>query len=128
MAKRLSKALRGKRRWVGVEVDPSFDSKTKVEQSLQRLSSGLGDVRLRLFDCILAEEREHKTTGNSGMEDISSQGGLAIIEVPLHAYSDLRDLLEDEEARDSHGLRSLTASGKIRLVRQRLGLPKPPRR
>ena len=127
MAKRLSKALRGKRRWVGVLIHATLNSRDKVELSLQTLSSTLGDVRLRLFDCIVANEREHNTTVEA-TEELPATGGLAIIEVPLAAYTDLRTLLEHENALASHGLQSLTASGKIRLVRQRLGLVKPPRR
>ena len=128
MAKRLSKALRGKRRWVGVLVEPALNSREKVEQSLQTLCSTLGDVRLRLFDCIVADERAQQSTTVEATEDIPATGGLAIIEVPLTAYSDLRAVLEGESALTSHGFKSLTASGKIRLVRQRLGLVKPPRR
>ncbi len=128
MAKRLSKALRGKRRWVGVLVEPALNSRDKVEQSLQTLCSTLGDVRLRLFDCIVADERAQQSTTVEATEDIPATGGLAIIEVPLTAYSDLRAVLEGESALASHGFQSLTASGKIRLVRQRLGLVKPPRR
>lgn len=128
MAKRLSKALRGKRRWVGVLVEPALNSQDKVEQSLQTLCSTLGDVRLRLFDCIVADERAQQSTTVEATEDIPATGGLAIIEVPLTAYSDLRAVLEGESALASHGFQSLTASGKIRLVRQRLGLVKPPRR
>ena len=128
MAKRLSKALRGKRRWVGVLVEPALNSRDKVEQSLQTLCSTLGDVRLRLFDCIVADERAQQTTTVEATEGIPSTGGLAIIEVPLTAYSGLRAVLEGESALASHGFQSLTASGKIRLVRQRLGLVKPPRR
>lgn len=127
MAKRLSKALRGKRRWVGVLVEPTLNSRDKVEQSLQTLCTTIGEVRLRLFDCIVADERAQSTTVEA-TEDIPATGGLAIIEVPLTAYSDLRAVLEGESALASHGFQSLTASGKIRLVRQRLGLVKPPRR
>ena len=127
MAKRLSKALRGKRRWVGVLFEPTLNSRDKVEQSLQTLCKTIGEVRLRLFDCIVADERAQSTTVEA-TEDIPATGGLAIIEVPLTAYSDLRAVLEGESALASHGFQSLTASGKIRLVRQRLGLVKPPRR
>jgi hypothetical protein len=36
-------------------------------------------------------------------------------------------MLESETALEQHGLKSLTTSGKIRLVRERLGLPRPKR-
>ena len=59
--------------------------------------------------------------------DATIAGGLAIVRAPLSVIVELRDLLEAEAALETWGVQSLTTSGKIRLVRERLGLPKPKR-
>jgi hypothetical protein len=53
--------------------------------------------------------------------------GLAVIRIHLKDARLLRGMLESETALEQHGLKSLTTSGKIRLVRERLGLPRPKR-
>ena len=50
--------------------------------------------------------------------------GQAIVRLPLSVYKVSRSTLES----GVNGVRSLTASGKIRLVRERLGIEPPPRR
>ena len=57
----------------------------------------------------------------------AEEGGIAILRIHLKDAPTLRPLLQAEDAVEQYGLRSLTTSGKIRLVRQRLGLPKPKR-
>ncbi|MEK9651324.1 MAG: hypothetical protein VW102_03915 [Poseidonia sp.] len=125
MAKRLSKALRGKRRWVGVEVDASILTREDLEARLTHLKQTHQWQALRLMDFQNAERRR---TGESEQNrvKVSENAGVAILQVSLQDYPDLRQALQ--AANEAHGLRSLTSSGKIRLVRQRLGLPKPPRR
>ena len=51
--------------------------------------------------------------------------GVAIVRVLLSDYEDVRALLESGK---QDIVASITSSGKIRLVRERLGLPKPSRR
>ena len=127
VAKRLSKALRGKRRWVGAVSSPKFATRTEVEESLATLSTALGEVRLRLYDCFLHDQRASDCVVTELTEDLPAEGGLVVVQVPLEAYSDLRAMLEGDKALKNHGFQSLTASGKIRLVRQRLGLANPNR-
>jgi hypothetical protein len=52
---------------------------------------------------------------------------LAVIRIQLKDAPLLRRLLESSSALEQHGLQSLTTSGKIHLVRERLGLPRPKR-
>ena len=55
-------------------------------------------------------------------------GGLAILRIHLKDAPSLRPLLQSQSALQRHGMSSVTTSGKIRLVRQRLGLPTPKRK
>ena len=50
--------------------------------------------------------------------------GVAIVRVLLSDYEDVRVLLQSGK---QDIVASITSSGKIRLVRERLGLPKPSR-
>jgi hypothetical protein len=125
VAKRLSKALRGKRRWVGVEVNASILTREDLEARLTQLKQTHQWQALRLMDFQNAERRRIGESEQNRVK-VSENAGVAILQVSLQDYPDLRQALE--AANEAHGLRSLTSSGKIRLVRQRLGLPKPPRR
>ena len=86
-------------------------------------SSPFASYRIKLYDfhpgdseAALAARSIQKRTDNVGF---------AIICVLLSQYKDVRNILESD---DEDGLMSLTSSGKIRLVRERLGMPKPRRR
>ena len=94
MAK-LSKAKRGKNRWIGITV--SNPSITRSEMS-NLLESGLQGISWKLFDF-----HEH---GNQK---------LAIIRTKLEDSSKARKIINSIE-----GLSTTTTSGKIRLVRERL--------
>jgi hypothetical protein len=93
MAKRLTKALRGKRRWIGFRF-------TGFERRDQ-LSEHLTGIDARLFDM---------------------EGDLAIVCVHLENYPAARKHLSQEP------FESLTSSGKITCVRERLGLARPERK
>lgn len=121
MAGKVSKAKRPKRRWIGIALPPSVLSRDDLTSVLE--SSPFESYRIKLYDfhpgdseAALAARSNQKRT-----DDV----GFAIICVLLSQYKDVRDVLETG---DDHGLKSLTASGKIRLVRERLGMPKPHRR
>ena len=98
---RLRKAARGKRRWLGLEVDSVFSTRDDLQEVLERIPA-LGED-WRLYD----------------FKDNS-----AIVRVRLEHYADSRAVLEP----GFEGVRCVTASGKIRLVRERLGIDRPPRR
>ncbi len=126
MAKRLTKALREKRRWLGVLVEPACTARSDVEERLDALTSTLEPTpNVRLMDFVSAKQRFER---NPPVDFTAEEGGIAILRIHLKDAPRLRPLLQAEDALEQHGIRSLTTSGKIRLVRQRLGLPKPPRR
>lgn len=128
MAKRLTKALRGKRRWVGVSVHQRFQDRPSVEKGLEKVQKAMeSQPNLRLMDFKTIQQRG-ALAEQPELTDLPQQGGLAIVRVPHNAIRDIRKLLEEEDAMDKWGFQSLTTSGKIRLVRQRLGLPKPKRK
>ena len=125
MAKRLTKALREKRRWIGVLVEPACTTRSDVEERLDALVMTLEPVPdIRLMDFFHSKQRHEL---NTPAEFSAEEGGIAILRIHLKDAPRLRPLLQAEDAIDQHGIRSLTTSGKIRLVRQRLGLPKPKR-
>ncbi len=93
MAKRLTKALREKRRWVGITVNGVVERK-----DLERLISQLAPTEdWKLYDF---------------------KDNIAIIRILLRDQPLWRPILDVEGGQ----IRSVTTSGKIRLVRERLGL------
>ena len=110
MAKRLTKALRGKRRWFGINVDNKFSTRNQLAEHLNLLSKELELTKtIRLMDFELSSGGEF---------------ALAIIEVKLQDSKLLRANIEGEKAIENFGIQSITTSGKIRLVRDRLNLTK----
>ena len=126
MAKRLTKALREKRRWLGVLVEPACSTRSDVEERLAALASTLDpNPDIRLMDFFNQEQRGEL---EPPVEPVTVTGGLAILRIHLKDAPSLRPLLRGEHALQEHGFLSLTTSGKIRLVRERLGLPKQKRK
>ena len=107
MAKRLSKALRGKRRWLGVLVSPEIKSKSQMISSIEKLSQKLelsGSPKLMDFS----------------VNQLTDGCGTGILQVKLADSFVIREHLEADDSLEKNGLSSLTTSGKIRLVRERL--------
>ena len=129
MAKRLSKALRGKRRWFGLAFDTRFSTRQEMQENLDVIAQDLDThKRLRLMDFIGSNHGQNskfKLTQFDGFP--FQQFGLAIVEVPLEVSSNFRELVAINMS-EKVGIISLTSSGKISLVRRRLNLPKPIRR
>lgn len=100
---RQSKASRGKFRWLGLRINKGQLSRNSATAIIQQI---LAEINFRMFDCL----------------DVDSHT-LVIIRV------NLKDI---DLARERFGLNpeieSLTTSGKIRLVRDRMGLSKPVRK
>ena len=94
MAK-LRKAARGKHRWIGLTVDESVSNRQELQEIIGRIEA-LGDG-CKLFDFV---------------------DGQAIIKIPLESYDAAKSTFED----GCNGLVSKTSSGKIRLVRERMGI------
>tara|TARA_B110000444_G_scaffold69941_2_gene65719 strand:- start:34470 stop:34754 length:285 start_codon:yes stop_codon:yes gene_type:complete len=93
MAKKLSKALRGKRRWIGCNCE-GFESRSDLEKHLE-------DFPVKLYDF----ENEK-----------------CILVVSLDNYEETKSKLT------SGRVISQTSSGKIRLVRDRMGFTRKPRK
>ena len=126
MAKRLTKALREKRRWLGVLVEPACVTRSDVEERLSALTTTLEPTpEVRLMDFLNSTQRREL---NTPADFSAEEGGIAILRIHLKDAPTLRPLLQAEDAIEQHGIRSVTTSGKIRLVRQRLGLPRPERK
>lgn len=131
MAKRLSKALRGKRRWFGLAIDANYTTRKDVEKILTSISSDLEvSKKLRLMDFVNTDSEKKSDVSQLSLipKSISSPFGLGIVEVPLKSSQEFRELLSQETNISNYGLESLTMSGKIRLVRERLNLEKPKRK
>ena len=131
MAKRLTKALRGKRRWVGVAFGPDVKRRSEASTLLESAFSEITSPRpIRLMDFHPSTSEQAGATRahlakEGGANDLFSYG---IIEVPHEVYQDTIALVRSDGSLDKCGLFSLTSSGKIRLVRERLALERPPRR
>jgi hypothetical protein len=92
---KLRKAARGKRRWVGLDVVESIQSREELEEVISNI--GCLNDNFRLYDF---------------------NQGKAIIRIPLDDYNNARSILQE----GVQGIKSVTSSGKIKLVRERLGL------
>tara|TARA_B100000965_G_scaffold50592_1_gene37376 strand:+ start:14471 stop:14767 length:297 start_codon:yes stop_codon:yes gene_type:complete len=98
MAK-ISKAKRGKNRWIGLLINQKPISRTILEDKLGKI---MGDINWKLFD---------------------------LIDTEIHTLAILRTSLEDsseakKKINSTDGISTLTTSGKIRLVRKRLDIHK----
>ena len=121
MPGKVSKAKRPKRRWIGIALPPSGQSREDLTSVLG--SSPFESYRIKLYDY-------HSSGSEAALAACSIQKrvdevGFAIISVLLSQYEEVRNILDSG---NGHDLISITSSGKIRLVRERLGIPKPSRR
>ena len=109
MAKRLSKALRGKRRWIGIQISADISSRANAKSVIGTIASELDLTNnLKLVDF--------------NPRVLSNGCGTAIIQVKLTDYVKLREYLSSDNSFNQTGISSLTSSGKIRLVRDRLSM------
>ena len=130
MAKRLSKALRGKRRWLGVAFASDLQTRREVNTSIEAAFGHLVEAKpIRLMDFHAHGSEQAVQTGQhlSGDQDAIAGVGYGILEVPHELYEAVRTLAKSSEALNHLSMMSLTSSGKIRLVRERLALARPPR-
>jgi len=93
MAKKLTKALRGKRRWIGCTCE-GFDSKGDLEKYLS-------SYPVKLYDF---------------------ENGNCIVVVRLEDFESVRESFAEGR------VVSVTSSGKIRLVRERMNFTRKPRK
>ena len=109
MAKLPSKAKRGKRRWVGVEFS---DASLSRDDALEIARKYVQSERVRLFDL---------------QENPDGTSMLGIIEIK-HEDLAAAKVNFGEQKWNELGIKSLTMSGKISLVRERLNIQKPVRK
>lgn len=100
---RQSKASRGKHRWMGLRINKGKLSRNSASEIIEQ---NLPDINFLLIDCL------------SFQSDT-----LVIIRLNLENKEIARGKLHSNPE-----IESLTTSGKIRLVRERMGLPRPPRK
>ncbi len=93
MAKKLTKALRGKRRWIGCKCD-GFESRSELENFMS-------EYPVKIYD----------------FEDEK-----CILVVRLEDYDSIRESLSQGR------VVSVTSSGKIRLIRERMNFKRKPRK
>lgn len=119
MGRKPTKALRGKRRWIGLHYDGHLPTRKDLQH---RLDSVLRPLNLlhstRLMDVLPAE----------GFKGDEWTAGKAILCVRLEDVVQVRKALEDPQSMEIHGIQCVTSSGKIRLVRERMELPRPKKR
>lgn len=68
--------------------------------------------------------QQHLEAEGSQFEPLS----YGVLQVPHEVYSHVLELTRAEDSLKDHSIFSITSSGKIRLVRERLALVRPPRR
>ena len=86
MARRLSKALRGKRRWFGLAVEQNLTTRNKVGSILKEITTELDSIKdLRLMDFHHAgsDKLADMIELDSSLKSKFAPHGLAIVEVPL---------------------------------------------
>ena len=132
MAKRLSKALRGKRRWIGILVSSRYQTRPSLNGLIASVASTFQSERpIKLMEFHPSESDTAKTALqhlNTTTELTAIDLGGAILQVPLELTKGIRALLETEDAIRRMEIKCIATSGKIRLVRERMALPKPSRK
>ena len=122
MAKRLSKALRGKRRWIGLLCSSQFSERDELHKHLRTvLDDASISSKVRLMEFYPSHSEEAKKSFLTSK--FSETFGYAVVDIPLTVYTDVRLLLDREDSMMVNLLQSFTSSGKIRLVRERMDLP-----
>ena len=119
MAAKLSKAKRPKRRWIGFSFPSSISSRNELETYFGQFLPEA--IYFRLYDVHFSGSEV--VVNSCELHSIEGDIGLGIVCVNLVDYEMVRQCFVSSNA--GLNLNSLSSSGKIRLVRQRLGLPKP---
>jgi len=94
---KVNKSARGKHRWIGFQLDIRYNSRDKCELFFSKI---LDNISWRLFDFKII--------------DGACNG---IIKIPLESYTDAKNIINEQDKSET-----ITSSGKIKLVRERMGL------
>ena len=119
MAAKLSKAKRPKRRWIGFSFPSPIRSRNELEALFKQLLPDA--IYFRLYDAHFSGSEV--VVNSCELQSIEGDIGLGILCVNLVDYEVVRQCFSSSSS--GLNLHSLSSSGKIRLVRQRLSLPKP---
>ena len=119
MGAKVSKAKRPKRRWIGITVPSTIQSRDALQSALE--VSELAAFNIRLYDFHRANSDAAIAARNHCQ--FSDDVGVAILCLLLRDYERARTYFESY----NQGFNSFSSSGKIRLIRERMGLPKPSR-
>ena len=119
MGAKVSKAKRPKRRWIGITVPSTIQARDALQSALE--VSELAAFNIRLYDFHRANSDAAIAARNHCQ--FSDDVGVAILCLLLRDYERVRTYFES----NNQGFNSFSSSGKIRLIRERMGLPKPPR-
>ena len=120
MGAKVSKAKRPKRRWIGITFPATIQSRDDLQSALKECE--LSTLEIRLYDFHEAQSDGARYACHHSQ--IEKDVGFAIICVPLSYYEAARAFFSSES---NTLFSSISSSGKIRLVRERMGLLKPPR-
>ena len=120
MGAKVSKAKRPKRRWIGITFPATIQSRDDLQSALGECD--LSTLKIRLYDFHQAQSDVARHACHQAQ--IEKNVGFAIICVPLSDYEAARAFFSSES---NTMFRTISSSGKIRLVRERMGLSKPPR-
>jgi len=121
MGAKISKAKRPKRRWIGISFSEGIQSRTALRSALSDWV--FLDCDFKLYDAHFAGSQVGKSAKqHCSLED---DAGFAIVRVLLKDYESIRHRIKSAQ---NHTVQSHTSSGKLRLVRERMGLPKPQQR
>ena len=94
---KVNKSARGKHRWIGFQLDVEDFSRHRCEVFLSEI---LINMSWRLFDF-------------KNIDGVYN----GILKVPLRSYIDAKDIINQQDDTST-----ITSSGKIRLVRERMNL------
>lgn len=94
---KVNKSARGKHRWIGFRLDIRYNSRDKCEILFSKI---LDNMSWRLFDFKI-------------IDGVCN----GILKVPLKSYDDAKNIINGQDK-----FETITSSGKIKLVRERMGL------
>ena len=121
MGAKVSKAKRPKRRWIGIAIPATITTRDDLKLFLK--NSPLSPYNIKIYD--FHDGETDVAVSVCKTHGLFGELGIAIVCVLLVEYGSIREYFDSEL---NGSLTSLSSSGKIRLVRERLGLPKPLRR
>ncbi len=94
---KVNKSARGKHRWIGFHLDIQYNTRDNCEDFFSKI---LDNIPWRLFDFKVVD----------GVPN-------GILKISLESYMDAKNIINQQNESNT-----ITSSGKIKLVRERMGL------